>query len=346
MIVLHYDWLQLSFHGDPRAIPFGYQFKRLEGSNKIFSRLGHICTSAGTPIAVVQYAPVSNLMRKDLITLKFENYTLYNGEWRNLLHDLLYIFQWSLIGITRLDICGDMQQLSNGASPASLISDLFCGDVIKLNRRAEVFYNADKRAVTSMYTTKYKGLAVYLTSDIHANSGYVTGYRTGSRSSAVCAYLYNKSLELKMQTDKPYIRDCWDMMQYDSGKDVWRLEFSIKGKAYRNLSAEDLLRGSFINELWRKMLDEYFILKNRENGILDIIPAGSQPAPIIRRERGSDATRSAKLLVARLAKEAAASPKEIAVEIVNVTLLIASQHDIMKYAEAKLNGFHVLSLIL
>lgn len=347
MLVLHYDWLQLSFHGNPQQVPFGYKFEPIEGSNRIFTKLGRLAREdSGEPLAVIQYDPASDVIRPDLLTIKFENHLLYCDEWRILLHDLLEVFQWAFVCVTRLDICGDFQKLKCGQSPEWLISGLFIHKLWRMNSRAEVFFGADKRMLTGMYNTKFGGIAAYLTNEIRFSQGYITGYRAGSRSSVVTAYLYNKTLELSTQTDKVYIRKIWAAAGFDPNRDTWRLEFSLKGKGFANLTPQSLLIGPFINELWSDMLARSFVIVSDE-GKLDLFD--SSPLPEVRLEgkpKKSENTRGIRLLIGRLAKVAGENKHDdICWELVNTALLLAARYDCIGYARTKLSFFGVLPVI-
>lgn len=346
-ILLNLDWLQLSFKGEPHQLPIGYEFVPLEGGNKIFS---HLCTIKyhDVEIATVQYAPVSDVVARDLLTWKFHNVTLYNGMWRAIYCDLLDIFQWAFVGFTRVDICGDFVALNNGLSPEVFITRLFLGEYVKFNRRAEVFFGADKRQIVNMFPTQHLGLAAYMAYQVHQNISKITGYRAGSRASAVCVYMYNKSLELRTQTDKPYIRQMW----HDAGlavnddTEVWRLEFSIKGKAWREIEPDAFRAGDYIHTLWHSLVSQSFIIKDKAGAVVDVVPSTPVECPPPSHQRESNATRSARLLISRLCKEAASSPSDVAAEIVNTVLLIAAQRDVMQYAELKLRQYHLFSQFL
>lgn len=344
MLVLHYDWLQLSFHGNPQQVPFGYRFEPLDGSNRIFSKLGRLCREdSGEPLAVIQYAPLSDVIRPDLLTIKFENHLLYCDEWRHLLRDLLEVFQWSFVCVTRLDICGDFQELKCKQSPEWLISGLFTHQLWRMNSRAEVFFGADKRMLTGMYNTKFGGIAAYLTNEIRFSQGYITGYRAGSRSSVVTAYLYNKTLELTTQTDKKYIRQVWAAAGFDSNRNTWRLEFSLKGKGFANLTPENIMVPGYIHELWSDLLARSFVIVSEE-GKVDLFDCSHlPPIRLENKPKKSENTRGIRLLIGRLAKVAGEnSHDDLCWEIVNTALLLAARYDCMKYAETKLAFFGVL----
>jgi hypothetical protein len=62
--------------------------------------------------------------------------------------------------------------------------------------------------------------------------------RFGSKVSKVSAYLYNKTQEFRDVKRKNYIAEAWKENDIDEQKEVWRLEFSLKGDGIKFINQE------------------------------------------------------------------------------------------------------------
>ena len=108
--------------------------------------------------------------------------------------------------------------------------------------------------------------------------------RYGSRSSRISTYLYNKTKELNEEHDKPYIRDMWRENGWLGDQNVWRLEFSVKGREMKFIEKDTgeilpnnpklWIKNDIIPTIYASLCDHYFdirehtqIRKDREEKI-------------------------------------------------------------------------------
>ena len=301
--IVSYDWVQFSALGAIGQISVNFDLKLTDCRNKIFNQVWE-CYQGSELVATIQCCPNSPCIAKRLVVVKIENHILYTSRLWSLVSDIVHDLQLHVISFTRIDIAADFQRLYCG-SPEAFISYLFCGEMWRKGARVELFHGADLRKIDRLYTTKHGNKVAYFNSYCNRYAGKLTGYRSGSRSSAVCVYLYNKSLELRQQTDKPYIRKQWRMAGFDQRRDVWRLEFSLKGKAFKQWDMS-VFANIDRHTLFLSLLREYFVIQTEAEGhIASVQVFGDVTAsPILeKRERQADGTKSAKLFISRCVKE-------------------------------------------
>lgn len=303
--IINIDWLSVSCYGTLTAPPFNWEVKQTDQRNRIFSTISELYYF-GEHVATVQSEPNSPLLKKDLMIVKIENHILYKEKVSEFTAYMLTSWQWQFNNINRVDVALDFQHLNNNLSPQSLISGLFIGEYIRKGARMQVFHGADKNNIDRLYTTKAGNLVAYFNKEVNFNSTSVTGYRCGSRASAVCVYLYNKTLELKQQTDKPYIRKKWERAGFDKNKDTWRLEFSLKGKQFAQMQITDFADDKLFN-LADSLIREYFeIRQNLSDGThpkISLFDGGHTEQILIPKPKKAKGDKSAKLFISRMCNE-------------------------------------------
>ena len=210
----------------------------------------------GLVYATLYTTPRSSAINPLSASLKLHNRVLYSGSCMRVLQDVMQCLSFDYKGITRLDLCCDVNTLYDGRDIPSFLLDYvshspYCsGHIIRSGSRR--FQLVGTRA--------------------RSGATEITGLRWGSPSSDVCAYCYDKTLELLEVKDKPWIRACWDAagLQYAynqaewdklSDKDrlkikrfgssctyvqkrVWRFEISIKaeGRDLLNLATGEIFK--------------------------------------------------------------------------------------------------------
>lgn len=199
--------------------------------------------------------PRSSAINPRGCTIKLHNRVLYSAGFIEMLKSVMKFLDVQYVGVTRLDLCYDCNYLHNHRSVHDFLFQYFvhspyCSGHIIRNGSRKVQINA---------TRTTHGATV------------ISAMRWGSKSSAVGAYCYNKSLELLEVHDKPWIRDAWEksglVNDYDADgwnslgdrkrkcidggstdeylkQSVWRFEISIKseGRDILNLSTGQLFR--------------------------------------------------------------------------------------------------------
>lgn len=162
--------------------------------------------------AEVQSMPYSSILPPYAMIIRFVNRVLYADNFWQLAGDFLDMNRIEIRGISRVDICADMNQFAT-LSPLALIEGF-----------AAKKYRHIGRGVGS------------LAFDHGVNNGdygvHYTGLTFGTHASDAHIYLYNKTFELLTQGDKPWIRERWRRFGLDE-RHVWRLEVSLKAKALK-----------------------------------------------------------------------------------------------------------------
>lgn len=300
--VLNVDWLCLSLRGNHRQTSFSYSLiPNEERKSRLFSEFFDLEYN-NEHIAVIEACPKTPMLAKDLFLLKFDNHILYRPNLYDFVNDLLLSCQWRLNNINRFDICADFNTFSNNIHPQHVISNLFSGEWHRKGDRKAVFYGADAHAIDKLYTTKSGAKVAYFNKETNFDHSKLTGYRAGTRSSAVCLYIYNKSVELQRVKDKPYIKNIWRKADFDVSN-VWRLEFSLHGKYFNNLSLEILKPGglsSLFADLVSNYFDIMFTLPDASTGHVSLFETPQIVYDLTQKTRPANADRSAMRFISNL----------------------------------------------
>ena len=254
--VINVDWLQIHCETtslDPLPDRKGifndtYKIDLLEYGTPVFKNLYNIYDATGDHYAIVQDSPRSEILSRGMTIIKLANRELYKPGFIERLGRFLQQYSLTFIGISRIDICCDLNKFCTGLEPGTLIREFMAGKMLKNGLSAFAVYGKSNNV------TKFTSLAF------------------GSKSSAVRAYLYNKSKELREVKDKPYIRQLWAENGLDIDNDVWRVEISIKsdrtnlvrydtGEIFR-LNIDDLMLQESIKQLFIDYSRQYFAFKH------------------------------------------------------------------------------------
>lgn len=254
------DWLQVFCHKTICIEVGSYVGKSLKtyavedtgNSSQVFTSVYRI-TCGGLEVAVLCCNPKSSVIDSRAVTLKLDNRVLYHQGYIERLYDIMYALRLEYKGITRLDLCYDCNTLESGESVSKLLYDCVFSPC---NQVGHTFRRGSRKMTLNCNRGQSTGTEI-------------TALRWGSRSSAVCVYAYNKSLEMLEKKIKPWIVDYWEKnglvhKVYDSWdklsekqqkykiengqttgyieSSVWRFEISIKaeGKDILNMSTGDL----------------------------------------------------------------------------------------------------------
>lgn len=159
---------------------------------------------AGRPCAYLSYTPKSGILPPDSSHLKLDNKYLYQSDLRAFVDLLLVELKLDFKSVSRLDIALDLVKFHRISCP-QFIKNFLSEQYLK---RYACSFHLDGKAI--------RGKPIH----------YI---RFGSKESHLQWYLYNKSKELREKTDKPYIRDQWELNGLPAkSRDIWRLEFSLK----------------------------------------------------------------------------------------------------------------------
>lgn len=145
--------------------------------------------------------------------IRLANRTCYRRNPIGLLRRFLIRHHITYMGITRIDVCLDFEHFDTGGNVQKFIRNYVGGKYSKINQT----------------NLSAHGLDMW-------DGRFWNSLSWGVRSSMVSTKLYNKTLELKQRGDKPYIRQVWQRAGLIESsdwvdRDIWRLEFSVKGEA-------------------------------------------------------------------------------------------------------------------
>ena len=237
------DWLQFFVDLSDYQEPWWGSEEILQAKSRTFSEIATI-SLCGEVVATICRKPYSPVISPTCGTLKIENEYLYLSNAVKLISQVFSDFNIRVLSVTRVDLCGDFEQITGG-QPSQLILDLINGKRIKVGHSRYYVHGEDLwRAKGLRQIGEHTWVVPNSWEAVGSTSSMRLDYlRYGTNKSNVCCYMYNKSKELREVKDKPYIRNRWK----DTHADVWRLEFSIKG---RRLSFIERESGVVMPENW------------------------------------------------------------------------------------------------
>ena len=171
--------------------------------------------------AEVQSAPYSGILDPRSVIVRFVNRQLYKQGFWGMLEQFLQDNEFTFRSISRIDICADFNTF-DCCTPLQLIEGFAAKKYRHVGRGVgALYFDHGLRRVTDSQGRP---------TDVKEYGVHYTGLSFGTHESDARVYLYNKTFELAVEKDKPYIRDTWKSIGLDV-RDVWRLEVSIKSKA-------------------------------------------------------------------------------------------------------------------
>lgn len=203
-MILSIDWLQLYCRGILLENT-NYRCKKMDYGTRQFKDV-FIVSRNGRDICTVCANPHSSILHQLTLIIKFDNELLYSENCFSEIDNFLNSYNIKVLGLTRIDVACDFQGFCNKMTPSSLIDKFMRNKIRKIGQ------------------AKYKVIGEQ--KDCHSFD-YL---RFGSESSTISCYLYNKTKECNEVKMKRYITEKWESAGYDTKKDTWRLEFSIKSK--------------------------------------------------------------------------------------------------------------------
>lgn len=217
----------------------GYSVQEREYGTPLYKEMFTIYGTDGLPLIEIRRNPksVNRFGQKGILDpygchIRLCNRTCYMEDAAGIMQQFLERNYYEYSRISRIDICLDFERFDSGDLPQ-----------IFLDRYVKRKYSKINQADISLH-----GLDNW-------DGRYWNSCRWGSKNSMINTKLYDKTLELKQQKDKPYIRQAWftagliddwfECKRYDkNGKlytpSIWRLEFSIKSSEKNWFVIEDL----------------------------------------------------------------------------------------------------------
>lgn len=212
------DWLSISGKSAGYNIEL-FKLVKLNYGTSVFSCIEELYHN-NERICTVTSVPYSDVLEKNLIIVKFDNWLLYHEKFWYYYGEVLRELRIHSEKISRIDICKDFSRFYNKRLPANLIRDFLAGNITKLGKSKYSVWGETNRFLTYDYLS------------------------FGKKSSEINVYLYNKSRELKQVTDKPHIRNQWSKTDIDTSLDIFRLEISVKKS---EIDLVDRLTGDCLN---------------------------------------------------------------------------------------------------
>jgi len=245
MNVIGIDWLTISAKKGLSLTDSSFSFSSLDYRNRFFYD-SVIISYLGNEIATMDYSPRSDILHKSLVLIKIHNPVLYSSSSLHLISTLCRSLGLYDIKISRLDIFCDFDITVSNDTGKMLIDKLLDKSYVRVGKSSMAAIGLNNRGL---------------------NANYI---RYGKRSSDVCTYLYNKSLELQQIKDKPYIRQMWDAAGFRTSDDIFRLEFSLNDYHTINYarpddtfpihSFEEVFRKKNLVSLFNSLISKYFYI--------------------------------------------------------------------------------------
>lgn len=244
------DWLQFHCtHGvwdkDVLSQTTNYKVIDLHHGTRVFAQTFKIYEKAAItrshrdePLATIAMSPYSSVMAPNMCIVKIENKVLYQELPYNRV--IAMINQLDLVygGITRIDLAVDMHGFENGWDPLKLLREYRRNRVIKCGSRRY------SQWLTAPFSPSHVNGVI--TADILSEEHITHCVSWGGANSDVHVKMYNKSKEIREESDKQYIASWHRRNGLDRSRDVWRVELSVQRRS-RHLYDKELERSVPIN---------------------------------------------------------------------------------------------------
>lgn len=193
---INLDWLEVFCleDGNLDAKYFqrlGWCVNEREYGTPLYKEMFTLINEHGKPFLEIRRNPYSlrengGIFEKGSCHIRLSNRTLYTYNPIQQLQEFLVKYNYTLKGITRIDIACDQLVFDNGMNPEKLISDYMSGLILK-NRNSRINVHGSEKADGRNWNS----------------------IKWGSASSPLSTKIYDKTLELKEASDKLYIKDAW-----------------------------------------------------------------------------------------------------------------------------------------
>ena len=228
MHLVSIDWLQIYCDCSAMQPARDYIFDKEEYGTSVYKDMYTIYLY-GEEIAILCCNPRSTALKKGSGQLKILNPILYQIGLAYIVYNLLHSCNIIPINISRLDLCADFNHFEGYPDMQDFFQDFL---TLKLWKIGAAKYKVCANKATEFDCDYFK--LIGLQSSRHTYQ-YL---RFGSKVSKVSAYLYNKTQEFRDVKRKNYIAEAWKENDIDEQKEVWRLEFSLKGDGIKFLNTE------------------------------------------------------------------------------------------------------------
>lgn len=197
-----------------------YKIKSLDLSDKFFADIQEVSINDKV-FAVIKSKPKQPNLDKKLLRVKIDNSFLYECSLLHKINEFMQCYNLQFKYYNRIDIACDFQKFDSENDFYTVVEKLFTH---------EYRFKGYKSKKYCKQSANY-GIVPHSQSDelcLLERGKKITGLMIGSRRSDNHAKIYNKSLEMKTKTYKPYIQKLWELNGIDTNKDVYRFEISLK----------------------------------------------------------------------------------------------------------------------
>lgn len=232
---INLDWLEIyalePLNEQPHNAEYfrnvGLQVVERDYGTPIYFEMFKIYGSDGLPLLEIRRNPKSaqGLQNNGVLDprschIRLCNRTCYFENAAALMQQFINTYHYHLQRISRVDVCLDFEYFDYGDEPQKFLNRYINGKFSKINQSAISLHGLDCW-----------------------DGRYWNSVKWGSPKSMVSTKFYDKTKELREQSDKPYIRqawyaagliDDWRTMEKKNASGtiyeprIWRLEFSIK----------------------------------------------------------------------------------------------------------------------
>lgn len=228
MHLISIDWLSIYCDCSAMAPHKDYIFDKEPYGTSVYADMYTIYLY-GEEIAILTCNPRSSALKKGTGVLKILNPILYQQYLYEKIWNLMKLNNIVFLNISRLDLCADFNHFNDYPDMQVFFQDFL---TLKLWKIGAAKYKVCANKATEIDCDYFK--LIGLQSSRHTYQ-YL---RFGSKVSKVSAYLYNKTQEFRDVKRKNYIAEAWAANEIDEKKEVWRLEFSLKGDGIKFLNQE------------------------------------------------------------------------------------------------------------
>lgn len=230
---INLDWLEIYCHESVDGYPHNADYFRSQGfevierpyGTAIYQEMFTVCDQHGEKMLEVRRNPIRAEYGKfqvmDIYSahLRLVNRYCYYTNAADIMKQFIERYGFIYQRISRVDLALDFERFDSGDNPKKFVMRYLKKRFAKINQGNIAAHGKDEWDSITFNSIKW-----------------------GAPKSMVSTKLYNKSLELREKSDKPYIRQAWcaahlvDNLQMTKLKkdgeqyspEIWRLEFSIK----------------------------------------------------------------------------------------------------------------------
>lgn len=228
MHLVSIDWLSIYCDCYHMQQSGDFAFNREPYGTSVYADM-YTILYGGDEVAILTCNPRSSALKAGTGILKFLNPELYKPRLPFLVDKLLSDCSIEFLSISRLDLCADFNHFVAYPNMQDFFQDFLTLKILKIGAAK---YKVCANAMTTQQHEYFKMIGLQ-------SSQHTYQYlRFGSKVSKVSAYLYNKTQEFRDVKRKNYIAAAWKANGIEEEKEVWRLEFSLKGDGIKFINNE------------------------------------------------------------------------------------------------------------